>query len=179
MSTAAPPPFDDEDVLDSLTVGRRIRQLRLDRGMTLDALATALGRAISQVSLIENGRRELKLSELQRLARILDTSVDELLKQEPPSRRAALEISLERAQRGPLFQSLGLDPVPIRKTLSDEAIETILALHDELGRLHRERAATPEEARRANAELRREQRKAGNHFPELEAKAAEHDWAES
>lgn len=173
MSNAAPQPFDDEDVLDSLTVGRRIRQLRLDRGMTLDALATALGRAISQVSLIENGKRELKLGELQRLARILDTSVDELLKQEPPSRRAALEISLERAQRGPLFQSLGLGPVPIRKSLSDEAIETILALHDELGRLHRERAATPEEARRANAELRREQRKAGNHFPELEAKAAE------
>jgi predicted transcriptional regulator/DNA-binding Xre family transcriptional regulator len=173
MGTAADETFHDEDVLDSLTIGRRIRQLRLERGMTLDALATAMGRAISQVSLIENGKRELKLSELQRLARILDTSVDELLTHEPPSPRAALEIALERAQRGPLFQSLGLAPLPIRKSLSDDAIETILALHDELGRLHRERAATPEEARRANAELRREQRKRGNYFPELEKTAGE------
>lgn len=173
MGTAADHTFDDEDVLDSLTVGRRIRQLRLDRGMTLESLASALGRAASQVSLIENGKRELKLGELQRLARILDTSVDVLLTQEPPSQRAALEIALERAQRGPLYQSLGLEPLPIRKSLSDEAIETILALHDELSRLHSERAATPEEARRANAELRREQRKRGNYFAELEATAAE------
>ncbi|RQP12954.1 MAG: XRE family transcriptional regulator [Microbacteriaceae bacterium] len=173
MTSAAVAATDDEDVLDSLTIGRRIRQLRLDRGMTLEALASELGRAISQVSLIENGKRELKLSELQKLARILGTTVDDLLTQEPPSKRAALEIALERAQRGPLFQSLGLGPLPIRKSLSDEAIETILALHDELGRLHRERAATPEEARRANTELRREQRKRGNHFPELEATAAE------
>jgi predicted transcriptional regulator/DNA-binding Xre family transcriptional regulator len=172
MTSAAVAATDDEDVLDSLTIGRRIRQLRLDRGMTLEALASELGRAISQVSLIENGKRELKLSELQKLARILGTTVDDLLTQEPPSKRAALEIALERAQRGPLFQSLGLGPLPIRKSLSDEAIETILALHDELGRLHRERAATPEEARRANTELRREQRKRGNHFPELEATAA-------
>lgn len=173
MSPAAAEKPHDEDVLDSLTVGRRIRQLRLDRGMTLDALATAMGRALSQVSLIENGKRELKLGELQKLARIFDTTVDALLSLEPPSRRAALEIALERAQRGPLFQSLGLDPLPIRKSLADDTIETILALHDELGRLHRERAATPEEARRANAELRREQRTRGNHFPELEATAAE------
>src|SRR6188474_3076981 len=121
MSTAAPEPFDDEDVLDSLTVGRRIRQLRLDRGMTLDVLATHLGRAISQVSVIENGKRELKLGELQRLARILGVTLDELLSPEPPSKRAALEIALERAQRGPLYASLGLPVVPVRKTLSDDA----------------------------------------------------------
>ncbi len=173
MGTTAAELIDDGDVLDSLTVGRRIRQLRLDRGMTLETLASELGRAISQVSLIENGKRELKIGELQRLARILGTSLDELLSQEPPSKRAALEIALERAQRGPLFQSLGLGPLPIRKSLSDEAIETILALHEELGRLHRERAATPEEARRANTELRAEQRRRSNYFPELEATAAE------
>lgn len=165
--------FDDEEVLDSLTIGRRIRQLRVDRGLTLDALATALDRAPSQVSVIENGKRELKLGELQKLARVLGTTLDELLSPEPPSRRAALEIALERAQRGPLYASLPLPALPVRKTLSDEAIETILGLHGELERLHRERAATPEEARRANAELRAEQRKAGNYFPELEAVARE------
>src|SRR5690606_22150488 len=134
MGSAADETFHDEEVLDSLTVGRRIRQLRLDRGMTLEALASAMGRAISQVSLIENAQRGRTLGEVQWLARILRTSVDELLPAEPPSRRVALEIGLERAQRGPLFQSLGLGPLPIRKSLSGDAIQTILALHDELGR---------------------------------------------
>jgi predicted transcriptional regulator/DNA-binding Xre family transcriptional regulator len=165
--------LDDEGMLDPLTVGRRIRQLRTDRGMTLDALAAELGRAPSQVSVIENGKRELKLGELQKLARILGVTLDDLLSPEPPSKRAALEIALERVQRGPLYASLGLPAVPARKTLSDEAIQTILGLHDELRRLHEERAATPEEARRANVELRAEQRKAGNHFVELETIARE------
>jgi predicted transcriptional regulator/DNA-binding XRE family transcriptional regulator len=167
MDTGARETFDDGE-MDSLTIGRRIRQLRTDHGMTLDDLAAAIDRAPSQVSVIENGKRELKLGELQRLARVLGTTLDELLSSEPPSRRAALEIALERAQRGPLYAKLPLPALPIRKTLSDEAIETILRLHDELQRLHNERAATPEEARRANVELRAEQRKRGNHFAELE-----------
>jgi predicted transcriptional regulator len=125
------------------------------------------------VSVIENGKRELKIGELQRLARALETSLDDLLSPEPPSKRAAIEIALERAQRGPLYASLGLPALPVRKSLSDEAIETILGLHDELQRLHTERAATPEEARRANVELRAEQRKRGNHFSDLETAARE------
>jgi len=164
---------DDDDVLDPLTIGRRVRQLRTDKGMTLEQLAAALDRAPSQVSVIENGKRELKLGELQKLARILEVSLDELLSPEPPSKRAALEIALERIQRGPLYSSLGLPAVPARKSLSDEAIEAILGLHEELRRLHEQRAATPEEARRANAELRAEQRKRGNHFEELESAARE------
>ena len=162
---------EDESMLDSLTIGRRIRQLRSDRGLTLDDLGEALGRAPSQVSVIENGKRELKLGEVQKLARILGVTLDELLSPEAPSKRAALEIALERAQRGPLYSSLSLPALPVRKTLSDEAIETILGLHDELQRLHRQRAATPEEARRANTELRRAMRKRNNYFGELEATA--------
>ncbi|MEO8094558.1 MAG: helix-turn-helix domain-containing protein [Pseudolysinimonas sp.] len=158
-------------MLDSLTIGRRIRQLRSDRGLTLDDVGSALGRAASQVSVIENGKRELKLSEVQKLSRILGVTVDDLLSPEAPSKRAALEIALERAQRGPLYASLPLPTLPVRKSLSDDAIETILGLHDELQRLHRERAATPEEARRANTELRRSMRKRNNYFAELETTA--------
>jgi XRE family transcriptional regulator, fatty acid utilization regulator len=159
--------------LDALTIGKRIRQLRAERAMTIGALAHAIGRAPSQVSVIENGRRELKLSELQRVAQALGTTLDDLLNPAPPSKRAALEIALERAQHGPLFASLQLSAPPIRKTLSDAAIETILALHDELLRLHHERAATPEVARRANTELRAEQRRRNNYYVELEHGAAD------
>ncbi len=68
----APKPFaldQDDDMLDTLTIGRRIRELRLTKGLTLEELATALDRAPSQLSVIENGKRELKLGELQKLAR--------------------------------------------------------------------------------------------------------------
>lgn len=171
MDAVTREPVDAEDVLDPLTIGRRIRELRTARGMTLEQLSAALDRAPSQLSVIENGKRELRLGEIQRLARALGTTVDDLLSPEPPSKRAALEIALERAQRGPLYAALGIPPLPIRKSLGDDAIEAILALHAELERSLRDRAATPEEARRANAAVRAEQRRRGNHYPDLEAVA--------
>ncbi|WP_068481643.1 helix-turn-helix domain-containing protein [Pseudoclavibacter helvolus] len=159
-------------MLDSLTIGRRIRQLRTERGFTLDDLAASIGRASSQISVIENGKRELKLVELQRFAEVFGVTIEHLLSVEPPTRRAALEIALERAQRGPLFATLGLPPLPVRKSLSDEAIQTILGLHRELERVHNERAATPEEARRANTSLRQAMRHRHNYFADLEQVAA-------
>ena len=44
--------------LDTLVLGRRIRHLRTGRNMTLDDLGAAIGRAPSQVSMLENGHRE-------------------------------------------------------------------------------------------------------------------------
>lgn len=170
MVTAAPL---DDDALDTLTIGRRIRARRQELGLSLNALAEAVDRAASQLSVLENGRREPKLSELRRLATALNVSFDDLLRPEPPTARAALEIELERAQRGSLYSSLALPELPVRKSLSDEAITTILTLHNELKRLHEERAATPEEARRANGQLRAEQSRQGNYYPELEQVARE------
>jgi predicted transcriptional regulator/plasmid maintenance system antidote protein VapI len=171
MGTAQHGIDQDQDMIDPLTLGRRIRQLRLDKELTLEELAVALDRAPSQLSVIENGKRELKLGEVQKLSRALGVTVDQLLSQEAPSARAALEIALERAQRGPLYASLDLPVLPVRKSLSDDAIRTILQLHDELQRLHTQRAATPEEARRANTALRRGMRSRNNYFPELEETA--------
>jgi XRE family transcriptional regulator, fatty acid utilization regulator len=173
MTLEAVPIPHDEEMLDSLTLGRRIRQLRKDRGMTLDDVGAAIGRAASQVSVLENGKREPRLGDLRSVAKALGVSLEQLLAADALPKRAQLEIELERAQRGPLFDSLGLSPLPVRKGLSDAAIETIVALHAELDRLHRERAATPEEARRANTELRRQMRTQNNYFPELEAQARE------
>jgi predicted transcriptional regulator len=164
---------DDESMLDSLTIGRRVRQLRMDRGLTLDQLGSAIGRAASQVSVIENGKRELRIGELQGLAGALGVDAESLIGGGELSRRNELEIALEKAQRGPVFRALGLDPLPLRRTLSEQAIETILALHDELQRVHRDRAATPEEARRVNTQLRRDMRAKDNYLPELERMAQE------
>jgi transcriptional regulator with XRE-family HTH domain len=157
---------------DSFAVGRRIRERRVAQGLTVKDLAARIGRAPSQISLIENGRRELKLSELQSIAAVLATTADNLMNGELSNRRATLEIALDRAQRGAVFSSLNIPPLSIRKSLSDEAIATILTLHDEIERLHQERAATPEIARRANTALRKDQRNRNNYFPHLEAIAS-------
>ena len=165
-TTPAPPA-----ALDALTIGRRVRHLRTERGMTLDALAAIVDRAPSQISVLENGRREPKLSLLQAVAAALEVPLLELLEPSPPTRRDSLEIALERHQRGEVFSSLGLPPVRVGKSLPTDALEVIVGLHEEILRLHEERAATPEEARRANAELRREMRTQDNYFPELEEHA--------
>jgi predicted transcriptional regulator/DNA-binding XRE family transcriptional regulator len=158
--------------LDALTLGRRIRERRQRLGMTLDDLASAVERAPSQVSMIENGKREPRLSMLRTIAAALRTTVDDLMSAEAPNERAALEIAVERAVRGPVFASLALPGIRASKSMSDDVLKALLGLHDEIERLHRERASTPEEARRANAELRAEMRSRDNYYPELEREAA-------
>jgi predicted transcriptional regulator/transcriptional regulator with XRE-family HTH domain len=159
------------DDADALTIGRRIRQLRTAQGMTLDALAAAVDRAPSQLSMIENGKREPRLTLLRAIAKALGTTVDALLEAEPLDERAAMEIALQRAMKGQTFQALGIDAFRIGKTVPDEALRAMLALHGEIDRLRDERSATPEEARRANVELRDLMREQNNYFAELETEA--------
>jgi transcriptional regulator with XRE-family HTH domain len=164
----APPAFELS------TLGHRIRHQRIAHGLTLDELGAKVGVAGSQLSLIENGKREPKLSLLQEIARATSTEVSELLSTEPPNRRAALEIELDRAQTSPVFRQLGLPPVRVTKGMSDETIETLLGLHRELQRREREAIATPEEARRANTELRVRMREIDNYLPDIERLAEKH-----
>ena len=56
---------EDDASVDALTLGRRIRAFRIRRGLTLEALASAIDRAPSQVSTIENGNREPRLALLR------------------------------------------------------------------------------------------------------------------
>lgn len=154
--------------LELSTLGHRVRHQRVSSGYTLDELGAIVGVAGSQLSLIENGKREPKLSLLQAVASATGTTVTELLSTEPPNRRAALELELERAQSSPVFRRLGLPALRVTRTTTDETIEAVLALHRELDRREREAIATPEEARRANTELRLRMRERGNYLADVE-----------
>jgi XRE family transcriptional regulator, fatty acid utilization regulator len=158
--------------LDLVTFGQRLRHLRRSRGLTLSDLGERIGRAPSQLSLLENGRREPKLTLLQALATALGVPVEELLRKQPPSKRAQLEIALEDAQRDPLYQSLGLPRLKVGVRVPNDVIEHILALYEELRRSRTKPTASPEEARKANAELRHMMRERGNYFGEIEQVAA-------
>lgn len=153
---------------DLVTLGQRIRHFRTSADLTLGELGDAIGVSASQLSLMENGKREPRLTVLSAIAERLGIPVQTLLDDAPPSARAALEIELERAQSGALYAELGLPAVRPGKTMSDEILTALVGLHRELDRRSREAIATPEEARRANTELRALMRERDNHLPDIE-----------
>ena len=59
--------------------GANVRRARLDRGWTQEDLAHETGLATVQVSRIERGVREIRLTTLTRLLDGLDVAADELL----------------------------------------------------------------------------------------------------
>ena len=70
---------------DEDRIRHRLRTLREERGLSLDAAASAAGMAPSTLSRLETGKRRLAVDHLAPLARALDTSVDALLAREPRS----------------------------------------------------------------------------------------------
>lgn len=162
---------EEGDAVDLIALGRRVRHLRKKQGMTLENLADSLRTVPSQLSLLENGKREPKLSQLTQLASALDVTLDDLFGAEPLSKRAALEIEVEKAQRGPLYAALGLPAVRVSSRLPMDVLESLVALQRELKRRLEEQAATPEEARRANTELREEMKARNNYYAEFEQEA--------
>jgi len=158
---------------DLVTLGQRIRHFRTEASLTLDQLGSKVGIAGSQLSLIENGHREPRLSLLSQIAVTLGKDLSELLANAPPTHRAGLEIELERAQHSPVYASLGLPMIRPAKTMTDQSLEAMVGLHRELARRSREAIATPEEARRANTELRHHMRTLDNYLPQIEELAEE------
>ncbi|GGW54043.1 helix-turn-helix domain-containing protein [Streptomyces griseoloalbus] len=67
----------DDEVLD--TVGRRLRALRRDRGITLADLAATTGVSESTLSRLETGQRRPSLELLLPLARTYDVPLDDLV----------------------------------------------------------------------------------------------------
>ncbi|HET9650267.1 MAG TPA: helix-turn-helix domain-containing protein [Microlunatus sp.] len=153
---------------DPLVIGKRIRHRRKAAGLTLEATGERVGLSASALSLIETGKREARVSTLAALASVLDCTLADLLSEAAPSRRAALELRLERAQNAPGFAALNVHPVRTGPRLPLDALESLVALHERIAGLCAERDTTPEYARRANAELRGRMRASDNYFPAIE-----------
>ncbi|MDO5052393.1 MAG: helix-turn-helix domain-containing protein [Pseudoclavibacter sp.] len=159
--------------MDPLILGRTVRFHRRRAGLTLAELGRRSGVQSSQLSLIENGKREPRISVLQQIAEALGVEMREMLSGSPPDERSRLEIEVERAQREDRYLRLGLPAVASVKTLPDEVLHALAGMHRELERRETEASRTPEAARRANTQLRLRMRERGNWMPEIEDAADE------
>ena len=68
-----------EDSVD-VRVRRRLRELRMQHGLTLEDVASRSSIDVSTLSRLESGKRRLALDHLPRLAAALSVSTDELLR---------------------------------------------------------------------------------------------------
>jgi transcriptional regulator with XRE-family HTH domain len=169
------------ETLDPLVFGHRLRHLRREAGLTLDALSRAVGRPTSYLSQLENGHREPRLSTVNQLAAALGCRPADLLSSSAPSRRAELEVALAHIQEDPLYRSLGLPHLRPSARLDDAALEHVVSLFEQVRFLSsgsppdRGGLSGPVEssgARAANAAMRDEMRKRDNYFEEIEEAAS-------
>ena len=160
-------------MIDLLTFGQRLRHYRRRQGLTLDQLGERVGKPGPYLSNLENGKREPKLGLVSRLAESLEIETGDLLDTAPPTRRAELEINLERAQTDPLYGELGLAHLKPSAKLPDLVLEHIMRLYAELKERSLVQAATPQEALAANASLRETLEASDLYLEEIERVAAE------
>ena len=154
---------------DANTFGHRLRHYRRRRGLTLDGLGALIGRPAPYLSLLENGKKEPRLSQISALAEALDVSLEDLLAPEAPNRRAELEIELERAQSS--LPDLGLPYLRPSARLSDEVLAHLVGLYRRLNEGPRRQPVTAGEVRRVNGEMTRELREADGYLGEIEKAA--------
>ncbi len=65
--------------MDLIAVGKRIKMIRMRRGMTQEELAEKVDLSVTHMSVVERGKKGLKLETLVNIANALDVSPNELL----------------------------------------------------------------------------------------------------
>jgi len=155
-------------LFDPLVLGQRIRHHRRRRGLTLDDLGEKVGRPAPYLSLVENGRREPKLSLVSDIANALDVTVADLLDPTPPSQRAALEVELRRIHEDPRFRRLSLPHLKPSARVPDAALAQIVGLFRALV----EDGDETTELRRAHGRVTRRLAESDGRLPEVERVAA-------
>jgi predicted transcriptional regulator/transcriptional regulator with XRE-family HTH domain len=181
--------------VDLRVFGQRLRHVRRERDLTLDALGQRVGRPASYLSQVENGHREPRLSVINDLASALGCQVADLLDPTPPNRRAELEVRLAAIQEDPRYQRLGLPHLRPSARVDDAVLEHVVGLWEQL-QASEQRAAAPaasppalpgdgqgaapatarsggpapygNSARQANAAMRHEMRERDNYFEDIE-----------
>ena len=99
-----------ERVEKTMDVGRRLRELRTERGLSMRALARLSGLSTNALSMIERGKTSPSVSTLYKLSEALEVPITAFFRTEPPReaivfRKANIRSRVE-LQRG-LWEGLG------------------------------------------------------------------------
>jgi transcriptional regulator with XRE-family HTH domain len=81
-----------------INVGKSLRKLRDERGLTIRALASQSGLAVNTLSLIENGKTSPSVSTLQQLALAMDVPITAFFEAERPEQKV-IHLSAQSRQR--------------------------------------------------------------------------------
>jgi transcriptional regulator with XRE-family HTH domain len=104
-----------EEDIDAL-VGRRVRELRLQLGLTQTQLADAIGVTFQQVQKYERGSNRISASKLWLIADRLGVSPSSLVSALPsPTGRSTSELATENDEQGRLLRAFGRITDPQRR----------------------------------------------------------------
>jgi transcriptional regulator with XRE-family HTH domain len=82
----------------SIDVGSRLRELRLERGKSMRALARTSGLSTNALSMIERGRTSPSVSTLYKIADALEVPITAFFRLEPPRQDIVFRKSTERTR---------------------------------------------------------------------------------
>lgn len=105
-------PNPNLDMQPEVLVGRKLRELRSRRGLSLRGLANLSGLNVNTLSLIENGRSSPSVSTLQQLARALEVSISTFFESQPAEKKVVFTPADQRPQAtfgSTQMQNLGRD----------------------------------------------------------------------
>ena len=77
--------------IDLKQIGQRLRSTRLDRGLSQEDLSFESGIAVANISDIELGKKDIRISTFIQLIEALDVSADEILRANVPQVNALLQ----------------------------------------------------------------------------------------
>jgi transcriptional regulator with XRE-family HTH domain len=112
-------------------VGARLRELRLERGLSLAAVAAATGLSASSLSLTENGKSDMTFGRLRRLVDFYGVTFAELLPEPPPADPVVVRAAERRHLASP---TEGIE-VFLLAHGARHAMEPTLAIYDPGGEL--------------------------------------------
>ena len=158
---------------EPLTLGRRVRYFRNQAGLTLDQLGEMVAKPAPYLSLLENGRKEPRVSLVMDIAQALGVEVSVLLDPSPPTRRDAMEIALIRAQESALFHSLDLPAIKPSAKVDNQTLTHIVGLHEAIKARSDLASAGSEEVRRANGAVQSHLMANNGYLKEIETAARE------
>lgn len=82
-------------------IGARLRELRLARNLSLNAVAAATGLSASSLSMTENGKSDITFGRLQHLIDYYGVTFSELIPERPPAEPVVVRAADRRALASP------------------------------------------------------------------------------